>query len=1255
MESMGMNEQARISFLTILLALGTTVIPISSALLPIEARDYEFGGWRRELVTGPVGYVFLGSGPILGGIMGPSPDGISAFGHVGYWVAQPVSNQAQDASIRHQSEMGGYSPSSAILTSTVRSGTPFATMWEANRWASSNPTIESLEIEYAIKGDLILAFNVVEAQKAAWSAAHPTWFAVNFTRVEIMLPPEFTGYTRNNVVPSFTNNYDLITIDTRDREDFAYGPYWRRLKVCTDTYAFGRSETTFDKMDDAPNDWLTPKGPFQFSPWKTFGNISFSLARDAQGSFPDEWYYIRLNDVTAPTIAGTYPIRFRSLHSPELGDIFFPFQNWPILLVKGEIDPAIVTGTIRYGGWNTANYGSPVTLPGRVRAVGLAEDPYTGGTTGRPVEGRSYFDAAWNGHYELEGLAPGIYDIYASAAGYPEIKIASSVRLLKGQSYTFDGYLIPGLQIKGTVLSKCGTGGVPWFNVGSEANVKIEIYGSLDDAESMLPGGSTSKAVTWTPFGKGTDVWQGAFYYSIGEWVETGVRARIGVGPDNTFRVDSSRSYFEFQFGREGYYGAPADLVGHVPDLDWTISDRNGATWVSGIGPGTYYVRAWLYGYVQTEPDGATFMPVSFNVPSIEWPGNVHIPFDLRRSNDVRKTVHFHDVPGTLEEDPIGWGWYDKGTYGTGATGKTRFYYRYLRAELVGAGSSNYRDPTGDAVHAFEIDPVGVGNMSYTITIKGFKEFGLWHGHGRNYGVLAGFYSVRAWMWGYVEQVFQRVGIGLCGTTTHVSGHLYRGAKFNIAVFSSDWQYPAADRAWSFPYMPIYIQIISDGKILTPSRDHWIYPQTLQGWGNMSAKVWPYMWNNGWVMVETNNMCGQVFGPDATITPAKGFGWNESRQYFGPSLYHGEVSGRHFRYYDGTEPYVYVYRFGSSYGQGSCAGHYPLSFESGVYDLRALTYGYVQQRLTQIYATKGGATSDIQIRLTQGAELTLVMRFKHEGVFEALPFDAHLRVRVIDDNNRVVGEYLTSDWWWQPQYEVGPTHSDNRLRYTWNLIRLPTVTNIGNIRADPPVGHRGFLRLNYIPGGTMMVNVVISGLPDMYNWVSGMPCDPCAVTGAFAYDSGGFPAPYGIDAYPSYKGGYRIQVHLVPVFDYFPGHKYNPVEVERPILPASWPVAPAYPTGFESMLTGELTYTAEMEPVYINHVGPYDLAYDVVIQNMWLGGESSAVFQLDRRGVSAGQAIGYAPAKEGEAVLLKLFIFTTTDNGKLNKYTHETH
>ena len=47
---------------------------------------------------------------------------------------------------------------------------------------------------------------------------------------------------------------------------------------------------------------------------------------------------------------------------------FIPTENWPVLLVKGEVDPAIMTGTIRYAGYNATLYGQPIQEAGRVWA-----------------------------------------------------------------------------------------------------------------------------------------------------------------------------------------------------------------------------------------------------------------------------------------------------------------------------------------------------------------------------------------------------------------------------------------------------------------------------------------------------------------------------------------------------------------------------------------------------------------------------------------------------------------------------------------------------------------------------------------------------------------------------------------------------------------------------------------------------------------------------------------------------------------------
>ena len=52
-----------------------------------------------------------------------------------------------------------------------------------------------------------------------------------------------------------------------------------------------------------------------------------------------------VNDAGTPYTGDGYPILST-----------MPAENWPVLLVKGEVDPGIIEGTVRYGAWNTALY-----------------------------------------------------------------------------------------------------------------------------------------------------------------------------------------------------------------------------------------------------------------------------------------------------------------------------------------------------------------------------------------------------------------------------------------------------------------------------------------------------------------------------------------------------------------------------------------------------------------------------------------------------------------------------------------------------------------------------------------------------------------------------------------------------------------------------------------------------------------------------------------------------------------------------------
>jgi hypothetical protein len=324
-----------------------------------------------------------------------------------------------------------------------------------------------------------------------------------WTGLVIGIPPGFSVPDSSQVVTSFTNDYAGIYV-TR------LGPYDRYMPGWTIVAAYTENG----------RDTALGGGPTVYYDHQT---ITFTAA--------GEWYYVRVNGVTAPSVAGRYFFKIQLfgdsgyLGGPEgtastvcavpsiktscfapsnpVGTVppdaptqFIPTQNWPVMLVKAEIDPAIITGTLKYGGYNASLYGQPIAEAGRVYAkMRTRLDPYTGQQNpGLPtIDAQGYFNATANGHYEVEGLAPGIYDIYGQAAGYPQTLIATGVTVLKGQSLHFDGYLQPGAVIHGNVFSKHQFGDQPW---PESAYIKIELYDAPTLSHKPDP---SAGMVSWSP------------------------------------------------------------------------------------------------------------------------------------------------------------------------------------------------------------------------------------------------------------------------------------------------------------------------------------------------------------------------------------------------------------------------------------------------------------------------------------------------------------------------------------------------------------------------------------------------------------------------------------------------------------------------------------------------------------------------------------------------------------------------------------
>jgi hypothetical protein len=526
----------------------------------------------------------------------------------------------------------------------------------------------------------------------------------------ILIPPEFTvpgasSDDASQITSTLSNAYDRYTVLKMGPYD-RYAPGWTMIAINTDF--------AFDKA--AASSALPPYYEHQLIQFTTAG----------------EWYYVRINGVTAPSVAGRYFFKM-ALYSennkygvgPTMGNgagytfenpfTWVPPQNWPVLLVKGETDPAIVTGTLRYAGYNATLYQQPIAEAGKVWAhMTMRLDPYTGQQ--RPdlatIDGQAFVNATANGHYELEGLAPGVYDIYAQAAGYPQTLCVSGITVLKGQSLHFDCYLQPGPVIHGNVFTKHQFGDEPWpgDNVTEGQYMKIELYSNPTLSNIVDP--SAGAPVSWSPlpctaggqekyYGRraaglcgdprdGSEIafpwheyepntlntvynefgtpFQGTsngYIRDVSESVFEGSAATAfapvtqaggttvartadpeGVGPPQSWFVSGGTTTpFHFEFGVKGEYGAPRDLSGEVPQVY--------ATWVNGLTPGRYYVRAWTFRYVQTALDGATFQEYYFDVTPNEWAGDVTLPIDLRLSSWVNKTVYFHDTPNTIETNPI--------------------------------------------------------------------------------------------------------------------------------------------------------------------------------------------------------------------------------------------------------------------------------------------------------------------------------------------------------------------------------------------------------------------------------------------------------------------------------------------------------------------------------------------------------------------------------------------------------------------------
>jgi len=1033
---------------------------------------------------------------------------------------------------------------------------------------------------------------------------------------DVGIPAQYTYNNGNvvegsnaNIVTTITDDYGSISVQRAGPTD-PFGPGWWIVQIRAPTYG-----------------------------------ISFTAAHNWS-----EVYYVRINQMKAPETAGryffkmflnnSYPLQRQS--PTGLFSEAMPMENWPVLLVKGEVDPAVMWGTIRYGDLNATLFGLPIQLPGVVKAVGVATDPVTGALTGRSVEARGYFNATNEGHYEVEGIAPGIYDIYASAAGYPEQKVAENVHLLRGQSLHIDLYLKVGPELSGTVYSKENFGEVPW---SGQRPVQVMIFDSYgpgydnpQNVQSFSPTNLTS--APFTSYVNGNTVfcpgdvggnefscsgngllpgnspktvafpWQGPVgYYTLTPPAAPGSMMSKdpfglfnGVGPAQAWWVDpngspnladglgSSNSEFFFQFGSESVYGVPTKLLGMVPQVF--------ATWTDGLSPGTYYIRVFLNGYVQTDNTGGAFIDYPFTV-SDTGPQDIKVPIDLFLSPSINITVHFHDLPGTLVDRPV----------------EGPDPARFLIAEAYSQADSTFA--------AFNFTQVYANNTEATILLNGFgmagpilpssipsisdpREFikySLCRYRGLefcDYGLPTDSYTIHVYMRGYIQAlspattfdtldqpVTTTVSIG--SGSVQVSTHMYRGGGVNVTLDSIDWEEPPIDSNWIWNGAPVSVLVYDFPSqryqdviyFWDQTQSHldqmgidWVQPLQNSNFNTLPYAGWPgtncfacsYVITNGSASIDR-------YGPDvpSIVSPDPeqgvlfqftqiftneifkvGFLWNSTLYRMPPN------SPTPFR---------------------SNIAIYP-----GTYSAVGWTYGYVQDNVAApgdvgndlLAVSWLGSIADIRVQVIVGVNFTLSMIFKDEKIISGLLYNSSVRIRIFDQQDTLIA--------------AATLFSDGTL--AGPIIAPP----------NPP----GPFRVGFFADGKSLIDpateqVIPSGVPSRtkdltYTDLAGMfrytdPGDSnIAINTLYSFDRGVWGNSMHAGAY---AGAWTVMVDVV-----------------------NWYLPDDYSPPVPGLLQGESPYFFPY-----NHLGPFAQNGWEVVSNVWQGGEASAIFELDQRGLVEGTVL----------------------------------
>jgi len=384
----------------------------------------------------------------------------------------------------------------------------------------------------------------------------------------------------------------------------------------------------------------------------------------------------------------------------------------------------------------------------------------------------------------------------------------------------------------------------------------------------------------------------------------------------------------------------------------------------------------------------------------------------------------------------------------------------------------------------------------------------------------------------------------------------------------------------------------------------------------------------------------------------------------------------------------------------------PTTFNTGQYDIRGYTYGYIQNKAFSVSADLG-QIADIKLNLIVGVNVTLDILFKKESIITPTAENMSARVRLFDDAGNLVAEWMSSEGTYTPQNGIAVA-ADGTNQFPHGGV---LEGGSGGAIQPRPVHLNTY---NFLPGGVTQLHVLMAGLPELpasgqgAYWAtpkggfSGWGViesgylgpyfgDPIFTHNLYAASAGKYTCDFGVDCYgppgpgytpaiqyfpnsgilgyPDYTGGWTAEVDFVNLYKNNTvtttascytgtvsacGGQYYP-PVQGLLMGESYHIIPG--TTAKSGIS--FTEDAALNPGYLghsmapNHLGPYSQQGVWLISNAHESGEASAVFEVDLNGFVSGNALAFTWSNEFRPLSWGLVTVTGASGASWNFYTYD--